>query len=176
MIQYWFTNIGLPDSLPDEVRAQMDAALARSRRDLETAVRTGVPVIMSPLSNCYLDVPYAEAPAHPAQAERHHRVGLRFYSPMTVEQSYRWEPADALDPSHAAQVAGVEAAIWAETIRDFDDLSFLLLPRLAGVAEKAWAPAHATPWTDHRIRLAQHGQIWAQDDLTYFNTPAVEWC
>jgi hypothetical protein len=33
-------------------------------------------------------------------------------------------------------VAGVEAAIWAETVRDFDDLSFLLLPGLAGVARK----------------------------------------
>lgn len=33
-----------------------------------------------------------------------------------------WEPAEALGPGRAAQVAGVEAAIWAETISGFDDL------------------------------------------------------
>jgi hypothetical protein len=32
-----------------------------------------------------------------------------------------------------------KAAIWAETISDFDDLCFLLLPRLAGVAHKGWS-------------------------------------
>jgi hypothetical protein len=88
MIQSWFTDIALPDSLPDKVRAQLDADLATSRRDPQTAVSTGVPVIVSPLSNCYLDVPYAEPPADPTQVERHSRVGLRLYAPMTVEQSY----------------------------------------------------------------------------------------
>lgn len=33
-------------------------------------------------------------------------------------------------------VAGIEAAIWCETITNFRDLQFLLMPRLAGVAEK----------------------------------------
>jgi hexosaminidase len=105
-IQYWYTEIALPASLPPEVRAQAAANLARSRRDVETAVAASVPVIVSPLRRCYLDVPYAEPPADPAQAERHGRVGLRLYSPMTVAESFDWEPADALGPGRAAQVAG----------------------------------------------------------------------
>jgi hexosaminidase len=60
---------------------------------------------------------------------------------MTVAQSFDWEPSHALGEEHAAQVAGVEAAIWAETISDFGDLTFLLLPRLPGVATKAWCSA-----------------------------------
>src|SRR5699024_7007080 len=36
------------------------------------------------------------------------------------------------------RLAGVEAAIWAETIESVDDLAFLLLPRLALVAEACW--------------------------------------
>jgi hexosaminidase len=174
-VQYWFTDIALPASLPPAVRAQMDAGLTRSRRDVETAVAASVPVIVSPLRRCYLDVPYAEPPADPAQAERQGRVGLRLYSPMTVAESFDWEPADALGPGGAGQVAGVEAAIWAETISDFDDLCFLLLPRLAGVAQRAWSDPQAGGWTDHRERLARHGRLWAQDDLTWFRTSAVDW-
>ena len=113
-----------------------------SRRDVRAAVAASVPVIVSPLSHCYLDVPYAEPPADPGQADRQGRAGSRGYSPMTVEESFGWDPAEVLGPGRAAQVAGVEAAIWAETIAGFDDLSFLLLPRLPGVADKAWSGAH----------------------------------
>ena len=47
--------------------------------------------------------------------------------------------SDEPGPGFAAQVAGVEAAIWAETIADFDNLSFLLPPRLSGIAQRLGA-------------------------------------
>jgi hexosaminidase len=172
VVQYWFTDVALPASLPPRVRAQMDADLAMSRRDVETAAAASVPVIVSPLSHCYLDVPYAEPSADPAQADRQGRVGLRLYAPQTIAGSFGWEPGETLGPGRDAQVAGVEAAIWAETISGFDDLSFLLLPRLAGLAHRAWSAPQATGWTGHRDRLARHARLWAQDDLTYFHLPA----
>ena len=185
IIQYWLTGIDLPASVPPQIRAQLDAELALARRDVEAAVAASVPVIVSPLPHCYLDVPYAEPPADtvPAdtgQADRQGRVGLRIYAPKTVAESFGWEPAEALGPGRAAQVAGVEAAIWAETITGFDDLSFLLLPRLAGVAHKAWsAPDLASGalagWAAHRDRLARHGRLWAQDGLTWFRASTVDW-
>jgi hexosaminidase len=175
MIQYWFADIALPPSLPPQVRAQMDADLALSRRDVQTAAAVPVPVIVSPLSHCYLDVPYAEPSADPAQTDRQGRLGLRVYAPQTVAESFDWEPAEALGPGRSAQVAGIEAAIWAETISSFDDLSFLLLPRLAGVAHRAWSDPQLASWTGHRDRLARHGRLWAQDDLTYFRSSTVDW-
>jgi hexosaminidase len=175
IIQYWLSGIALAASLPAEVRAKIDADLALAPRDVQTAVAASAPVIVSPQSHCYLDVPYAEPSADPAQAERHGRLGLRLYSPMTVAASFDWEPAEALGAGRAAQVAGVEAAIWAETISDFGDLSFLLLPRLPGVAHQAWSDPQAATWTDHRDRLAWHGRMWAQDDLTYFRSSKINW-
>ena len=56
-----------------------------------------------------------------------------------------------------------------------DDLTFLLLPRLPGVAHKAWSEPNAGAWAGHRDRLARHGRLWAQDDLTYFRTSTVNW-
>ena len=151
--------------------------MALSRRDAETAAAASVPVIASPLAHCYLDVPYADPPADAdaAQADRHGRLGLRIYAPKTVADSFGWEAADTLGPGRAAQVAGVEAAIWAETISGFDDLSFLLLPRLPGVAHRAWSLPEASGWDGHRDRLARHGRLWAQDGLTYFRASTVDW-
>jgi hexosaminidase len=183
VIQLWLTGIDLPANAPPHVRAQVAAEVDLARRDAEAVAASSVPVIVSPLSHCYLDVPYAEPPADTAladsalagtaQADRHGRLGLRVYAPKTVAESFGWEPAEALGPGRAGQVAGVEAAIWAETITGFDDLTFLLLPRLPGVADKAWSAPRPAGWAAHRDRLARHGQLWAQDGLTYFRASTV---
>ena len=175
LIQYWFSGVDLAAPLPPEFRARLDADLASSRRDVDTAAAASVPVIVSPMGHCYLDVPYAEPPDDPAQADRQGRLGLRLYAPKTVEQSFGWEPAEALGAGRAAQVAGVEAAIWAETVTGFDDLAFLLLPRLPGIAGRAWSTPQAVGWAGHRDRLARHGRLWAQDGLSYFRSSAVDW-
>src|SRR5690349_3684492 len=183
VVQLWLTGVDLPASAPPHVRAQVEAEVALSRRDAETVAAASVAVIVSPLAHCYLDVPYADPPAHAdadpdadaAQADRHGRLGLRIYAPKTLAESFRWEPAETLGPGRAAQVAGVEAAIWAETISGFDDLSFLLLPRLPGVAHRAWSLPQASGWAGHRDRLARHGRLWAQDGLTYFRAGSVDW-
>jgi hexosaminidase len=146
-----------------------------ARRDVEQAVAASVPVIVSPLPHCYLDVPYAEPSADAAQQDRQGRLGMPLYAPKTVATSFGWEPAEALGPGRAAQVAGVEAAIWAETISGFDDLSFLLLPRLAGVAHKAWSAPEPAGWASNQDRLARHGRLWAQDGLEYFRASTVDW-
>lgn len=74
-----------------------------------------------------------------------------------------------------ANLAGVGAAIWGETITDFADLTFMLLPRLAGMAEKRWSAARHPSWVDHCARLAAHGRLWTQDGLTYFKSSTVNW-
>ena len=182
VVQFWLTGIDLPASVSPQVRAQVEAEVALSRRDAEAVAAASVPVIASPLAHCYLDVPYADPPADARmptrgdrQADRHGRLGLRVYAPKTIADSFGWEPAETLGPGRAAQVAGVEAAIWAETISGFDDLSFLLLPRLPGVAHRAWSHPAASGWAGHRDRLARHGRLWAQDGLTYFRASTVDW-
>jgi len=174
VIQYWFTEIALPPSLPAELRARLDADMAASRQDIETALAASAAVIVSPLSHCYLDVPYADPPADPAQAGLQARLGLRVYPRKTVAASFDWEPSQVLGPDRAGRVAGVEAAVWSETITGFDDLTFLLLPRLPGIAQRAWTPTPTT-WPDHRARLAHHGRLWDQDGLTWFRTSTVDW-
>jgi hexosaminidase len=85
-------------------------------------------------------------------------------------------PGEVLGPNaRLANLAGVSAAIWAETIKDFTDLTFMLLPRLAGIAEKGWSAARVPSWEDHRERLPAHGQLWRHDGLVYFESSIVDW-
>ena len=169
VIQYWMdaTSLGAGAELPPapEVTARVRANYRRGNADLEQALTHGVPVIVSPQAHCYFDVPYAEAAADPGQRERRDQVGLRHYARRTLEATFDWDPATTVGADH---VAGVGAALWCETVRDVDDLTFLLLPRLAGTAEKAWGPAGAVTWPEHRDALARHTRLWEQDGLTFF--------
>ena len=170
VIQYWMdaSSLGTGAELPPspEVTARVRANYRRGHDDIEQALAHGVPVIVSPQAHCYFDIPYAEAAADPGQRERRDQVGLRYYARRTLEATFDWDPATAVGTDH---VAGVGAALWCETVRDVDDLTFLLLPRLAGTAEKAWGPAGAVTWPEHRDALAQHARLWKQDGLTFFS-------
>lgn len=170
VLQHW---IGAPDefdpeaikaTVPEEYHPLVDQAAETFRiapGDVPAAVGAGVPVLFSPNSLVYLDRPYADASADPAQEADRARLGLPAYPPITVEDSFDWDPerlAEAAAPGTV--VAGVEAAVWGETLTGFDDLAFLLLPRLAGVAEKAWTHGPTT-WESHTARLAGHDRFWS---------------
>jgi hexosaminidase len=169
VIQYW---IGAPDefdprqikeSVPEEFHALVDQA-ARTFRispgDVPAAAEAGVPVLLSPNSLVYLDRPYADA-AVPAQEADRLRLGLPSYEAVTVAGAFDWEPGEAARSlAPGVTVAGVEAAVWGESLTGFDDLAFLLLPRLAGVAEKAWSHAPAS-WERHAASLDGYGRFWS---------------
>ncbi len=103
-------------------------------------------VVLSPVSHVYLDRPYRETSVDPSQDELRKRLGLSAYPRATVEQAFAWDPRGALEGTGAqvgssaeSSVVGIEAAMWAETVVDESELHFMLLPRLPGVAERAWA-------------------------------------
>jgi hexosaminidase len=101
------------------------------------------------------------------------RVGMRseVYGSGTVQDSYDWDPATLESELPLDRIAGIEAAIWCETIEDERDLMFQLLPRLPGVAEKAWSESRE--WTDYQPRLAVQRRFWDAMDLNYFRSSIV---
>ena len=72
-------------------------------------------------------------------------------------------------------MAGIEAAIWCETVSSFSDLQFLLLPRLAGVAEKGWSRVEQTAWDEYSQRLAAQQPLWEKAGWNYFKSSMVPW-
>nr|WP_297423234.1 family 20 glycosylhydrolase [uncultured Actinotalea sp.] len=134
---------------------------------LVAAAHRGARVLLSPGSRVYLDMKYdADTP-----------LGLEWAGHIPLPRAYAWDPAalvPGLEPEH---VVGVEAAIWSETTRSLADVTTLLLPRLAAVAEVAWS---APERRDGGVaafapRVAALARTWDAADLAWTRTPGVAW-
>jgi hexosaminidase len=129
------------------------------------AARAGAFLLMSPGSKAYLDMKYD------ATTE----LGLEWAGHIELRDAYEWEPTTLLPGVPAESVIGVEAAVWTETIRNLEDLTAMLLPRLAAVAEVAWTPPEDRGWDGFAKRVAQHGAFWERLGLRWHRSPQVQW-
>lgn len=158
---------------PPELLELMAAHFAATAGDLDAAVRQGANILLSPASQLYFDRPIAEASLDREQEDRRPRLGMPVYPPLALADIVARDPlssAPGLDPS---RVAGVEAAIWCETITDAADLELLLLPRLAGLAEVGWRATRA--WDDHAAALAAQAPAWDRRGWGYLRAATVPW-
>jgi hexosaminidase len=162
--------------LTPAVLAELARMLRTARTDLGTALAQGAKVVLSPASHLYLDKRYREPPADPEQVELGRRLGMPLYPRGTVEEVCAWDPVAALAElgAGAESLAGIEAALWTETVATPVELEVLLLPRLAGIADAAWAPAVA-PWVDLRVRLAAQAELWSAHRWRWFTSSLVPW-
>lgn len=188
IVQWWVDveMMDLPDTeeelaaRPDLLAAglSLDVATALKRffaptdHDLDRVLAGGGRVLLSPQSHLYLDRGYASGVVPADQAEAADRLGFPNYRPRTVQHAAAWDPAAHQVPD--AQVAGVEAAVFGESLSGLDDLSTLLLPRLASVAEAAWT-GRPPRWEEYRERLGHHGRLWRDRRLPYLASTEVPW-
>ena len=134
-------------------------------------------VILSPSGYVYLDHKYLEPSADSTQNAEQERLGMAAYEKQTIQEMYDWDPMTFNPTVENPQkdVAGIEAAIWCETITNFRDLQFLLMPRLAGVAEKGWSKVENTHWDEYKVRLGAQAPLWEKADWNYFKSSLVDW-
>lgn len=125
----------------------------------------GARLLLSPGDRTYLDMKY-----HPG-----YPLGLEWAGHVELRDSYDWEPATLLPGLPAEALLGVEAALWTETLRTLADLTTMLLPRLAAVAEVAWSAADRRDWEDFRTRVAALGARWDAAGLSWYPSPQVDW-
>lgn len=130
------------------------------------AVARGCRAVLSPGSRAYLDMKYhADYP-----------LGLRWAGVTEVRDSYDWDPADWLDGVTEAEIEGVEATLFTETVRTRTDLFTMLLPRLAALAEVAWSPRERRADTDGFLaRLAGQAPLWRARGWEFHPSEQVPW-
>lgn len=111
------------------------------------AAREGHDVIMSPTTHAYFD----------------HYQGEPVFEPFAIggfiplEKVYSFEPVPReLTGELSRHVIGGQANLWTEYIRTQQHAEFMLLPRLAAMAEVLWSPGAARNWEDFLRRLAMH--------------------
>lgn len=129
------------------------------------AVRHGARLILSPGSKVYLDMKYTPAT----------ELGLDWAGHVEVRDAYDWDPAAFLPGVTEADVLGVEAPLWTETVKNLTAAYYLVFPRLPAVAELGWSPAAARDWESFRHRLAAHAPRWRLLGINYYPSPQVPW-
>lgn len=185
IVQHWIDSretAAMMDSealkamVPEGMLPLIAETLAKAEHDAARALGMGAKLHISPTSRLYFDRPHAEESTDPAQEEMRARVGLPVYPSMSLRHSVEWDPADDTpEVTSDEQIAGVEAAIWCETIATRDELEFMLLPRLGSLAEKAWSSRGATDWSDYADRIAAQSAVWNSHEWAWFAADSVTW-
>ena len=176
-----------------------------------TLANVGYPVMVCCVTNLYFDMCYLNH-----EEER----GLSWGGYIDDYQSFLLRPEDlyrsvettrlglprdldayaqgdkvALIPDSAHNIKGIQAQIWSETIRNKSQLESYLLPKLLGLAERAWNSDYTFSEREELLR-AFNAQTWqievprlvsqglsvhliqpgihrADDGLVYMNTPML---
>lgn len=114
----------------------------------------GFPVVLCNVTNLYFDLAYNKDPEEPGlywggfvdtrnpfafvpEDIFKSTVVDNMGKPFDIEAFYR--TMETLTPAGYENILGIQAQLWSETIKGQDMLEYYLLPKLLGLAERAWA-------------------------------------
>ena len=129
------------------------------------AIPYGAKIILSPATRVYLDMKYVPT----------NELGLRWAGAHELRDAYDWDPATHIAGVEEQHIAGVEAPLWSETIRNITAAQWLAMPRLPAVAEVAWSQQSDRNWSDFRRRVSAHAPRWRLLGINYHAVPQVSW-
>ena len=113
------------------------------------ARESGNQVLFSPANRTYLDMQYDSLS----------RIGLHWAAYIEVDSAYLWDPQATVAGITDADILGVEAPLWTETVRSVEDIDYLMFPRLLALAELMWTGQQRRDYQDFLRRLRPQ-QAW----------------
>jgi hexosaminidase len=87
----------------------------------------GFQVVMTPAQHLYFDM---------SSDNNSQSAGANWAATISLEDTTAWHPSDG--------IAGIQGALWCETIASTKDLKKALAPRIIGLAESAWCTENNT--------------------------------
>lgn len=129
------------------------------------ALKQGAKLVLSPAEKSYLDMKYTPST----------ELGLDWAGFVELRTSYDWDPVTFLKGVPEQSVLGVEAPLWAETVKNITAAQYMVMPRLPAIAEVGWSPASAKNWESFRTRIAAHAPRWRLLGVNYYPSPQVAW-
>jgi hexosaminidase len=86
----------------------------------------------------------------------------------TVKRVYDYDPIPKeLNKEDEAYILGAQASVWTEYITTPEHLEYMVLPRMAALAEVIWSPKENKNWDNFNERLQYHFKGYAQKGLHY---------
>ena len=179
LIQWWAdagdqASIGTPNERVDV-------------RDLRAALEKGAQVVASPADRAYLDMKYDSTVPY----------GLSWAGLVDLQRAYEWDPISVTSSPDGSvslateeQIAGVEAALWADRayrgstklptsldqfIPTSEYADFMSFPRMPAIAEIGWSRAEVRSFDDFERRTVAHADRWDELGIGYYQAPDVPW-
>ncbi|MDI1307570.1 MAG: family 20 glycosylhydrolase [bacterium] len=115
-------------------------------------------VVMTPGSPCYFDHYQAGPEGEP--------FAIGGFN--TVKKVYDYEPIPKeLNTEEEKYMLGAQGNVWTEFITTTEHLEYMVLPRMAALAEVLWSPKGNKNWDNFNERLQYHFKGYAQKGLHY---------
>jgi hexosaminidase len=109
------------------------------------AARQGHDVVMTPTTYCYLDY-------YQSKNTDQEPLAIGGYLPLDTVYSYEPVPLE-LSTDEARHILGAQVNVWTEFIATPEHVEYMLLPRMAALAELTWTPKEMKNLNDFKKRL-----------------------
>jgi hexosaminidase len=107
-------------------------------------------VVMTPTAYCYFDYYQSRGQNEP--------LAIGGYLPLSMV--YRFEPiADVMTSDDAKYVLGTQGNLWTEYIDNWKKVEYMVMPRMAALAEVAWTPRDKKDYAYFATRLGTHSKL-----------------
>lgn len=125
--------------------------------EIEAMAKGGYPIVLSNVTHFYLDMTYSYHP---------YERGLSWGGTVDEFDALAGYPA-RLCPLKNANVLGVQGQIFAETLRDSETLEVMMLPKMLGLAERAWNPDSTYSEAEFHAAVLPYINRWEQEGIRY---------
>ena len=107
---------------------------------------------MTPMPHCYFDF-------YQTKDIRNEPVAIGNF--LDVAKVYAMQPvADGLSPEAAKHIIGVQANVWTEYITCPEYVEYMILPRMAALAEVQWMPESQKNFDAFKKRITSFRSIY----------------
>lgn len=122
------------------------------------AAKRGMNTILSPQIPYYINRKQSPLPTEPMSQGR---------GTETVEAVYAYQPLKDVEPGLQPYYRGVQANFWTEWVVDSSVLEYLMLPRLAAVAEAGWTPQEKRDYESFKKRICEDALLYKLKGWNY---------
>lgn len=122
------------------------------------AAQRGFNTILSPQIPYYINRRQSKLPTEPRS---------QGWGTETVEAVYSYQPMKNVDASLQSRYLGVQANFWTEWVEDASTVQYLMLPRLAAVAEAGWTPQEQRSYPNFLQRLQAEPSFYQFKGVNY---------
>lgn len=115
------------------------------------AAKLGMNTILSPQIPYYINRKQSNLPTEPKTQGQ---------GTETVEAVYNYQPLNGVDAELQPYYMGVQANFWSEWVIEPSTLEYLILPRLAAVAEAGWTPQEKRNFDSFKERIRKDAELY----------------